>query len=190
MTVTGTGATQGVVYDLAVTKITAPKVITLTAKKPAQTVQVKVQIQNRSPHPETFQDLARLSNAVSLTVESLGNTCPVPAPVLQQRALPLTLKPKKTLGVVFEVTFDCANDRAKSTPTNPGHEDYRYTATVNHAALDGEADSHPADNTCPRDGTPPFVDPNPDGKIKDKGCGGQKADKTLGADVLTDVVVK
>ncbi|MBI2877435.1 MAG: hypothetical protein HYY20_11185 [Candidatus Tectomicrobia bacterium] len=120
---------------------------------------------------------------------------PNPIPVLHlgspQEALPLTLKPKQTLEVVFEVTFDCANDRAKSTPTNPRHADYRYVAVVDRKALDGAADSHPVDDLCPRSVTPPFeVDPNPDGKIKDRGCGEQKADKTLGADLLTDVVVK
>lgn len=39
--------------------------------------------------------------------------------------------------------------------------------------------------------TPPFeVDLNPDGTIKDKGCGEKKDDKTFGAPVLVDVVVR
>lgn len=49
----------------------------------------------------------------------------------------------------------------------------------------------PDDDTCPRSVIPPFaLDPYPDGKIKDKGCGAPKPDKTLGDPVLTDVVVK
>ncbi|MBI2876397.1 MAG: SBBP repeat-containing protein [Candidatus Tectomicrobia bacterium] len=190
--VTGTGVVQALVHDLAVTRITVPKKVTLTAKRPAQNVQIKVQVQNRSPHPETIQDTTMLDNLVSLSVESLW-TCPAPTPALRsgspQKALPLTLKPKQTLEVIFDLTLDCANDRAPSTPSDPGHEDYRYSATVNRVVLDGEADSHPADDLCPRSVTPPFeVDPNPDGRIKDKGCGGPKADGTLGAEVLTDVV--
>jgi hypothetical protein len=37
---------------------------------------------------------------------------------------------------------------------------------------------------------PGGYDPYPDGKIKDKGCGGKNPDGTLGGDVLTDVVMK
>lgn len=134
---------------------------------------VKVQIQNRSPHDETIPDLATLGQVVTLTVTSFGS-CPPPSQALQDPGLPKTLKPKKTLTVVFDVTFACANDPAKGV----GHEDYRYTATVDHAALDGEADTHPADDSCPR--TPQGIDPNPDGKINDKGC----------AEEVTDVVQK
>ena len=32
--------------------------------------------------------------------------------------------------------------------------------------------------------------PDPKKRIKDKGCGGKLPDKTLGADITTDVVVK
>jgi hypothetical protein len=62
---------------------------------------------------------------------------------------------------------------------------------VRHAALDGNADTHPADDACPRSVTPPAeIDPNPNGKIKDKGCGAKKPDKTFGAPVVVDVTVK
>lgn len=53
------------------------------------------------------------------------------------------------------------------------------------------AEYQPADDMCPRSVTLPFeVDPNPDGTIKDKGCGEKKDDKTFGAPVLVDVVVR
>jgi hypothetical protein len=71
-----------------------------------------------------------------------------------------------------------------------GHEDLRYIARVHHEAIDGLPDGHPPDDVCPHDALPGGVDPFPDDKIKDKGCGGKKPDGTLGADVLTDVVVK
>jgi hypothetical protein len=87
------------------------------------------------------------------------------------------------------VTFDCANDPSKG----PGHEDYRYVATVHHEAIDGNADTNPADDVCPRG--PPIaaaynIYPGGGGVVADKGCGGKTASGTLGADVLTDVVVK
>jgi len=184
--------TNAGIHDLAVTKIIAPSRVTLTAKKPTKTAPVKVQIQNRSPHPETIQDLPMLGELVTLDIESLG-TCPVPVSVLRlpQMDFPITLKPKKTFTVIFDVTFGCPNDPAMTTAKNPGHSDYRFTASVNHAALDGEPDSDPSDDACPRSVSPPFViDPNPDGKIKDKGCGQKKPDGTYGAEILTDVVVK
>src|SRR5262249_36773581 len=107
-----------------------------------------------------------------------------------QATLPLTLQPKERLTVWFQVTFTsaCLNDPAKSTPADPGHDDYQYLATVNHEALDGQADTHTIDDVCPRSVAPPFLlDPYPDGTIKDKGCGRQKADGTFGDPVLTDL---
>ncbi|MGH7965596.1 MAG: hypothetical protein ACRERD_27915, partial [Candidatus Binatia bacterium] len=165
------------VHDLAVTDIAPPKTITLKTKAPTQTKQVKVQIQNRSPHNET---IASLDNLVTLTVDSLG-ACADLAPVLHvgapQKTLPVTLNPKQKLNVVFDVTFDCVNDPLKSTGT-VAHDDYAYTATVNHAVLDGQADTHTADDMCPRAAL--GTDPNPDGKLKDTGC----------VQKLTDVVDK
>jgi hypothetical protein len=151
------------VHDLAVTKITAPATVTLTNNKPQLTKPVTVQIQNRSPHDETIPDLATLGDLVILTVTSRGS-CLSPSQELRDPGLPKTLKPKKTLNVVFDVTFDCANDPVKGA----GHEDYDYSASVDHAALDGEADTHPEDDSCPRD--PLGIVPNPDGTINDKGC--------------------
>ena len=64
------------------------------------------------------------------------------------------------------------------------------SAQVHRAAL-GEPDVHPADDVCPRSVTPPsVVDPYPDGKIHDKGCGAKKPDKTRGGEILIDVTVK
>ena len=71
-----------------------------------------------------------------------------------------------------------------------GHADFKTTATVDHSALGGLLDSHSADDNCPHAAPPGGVDPNPDGSIKDKGCGGKNPDGTLGADVQTDVLVK
>jgi hypothetical protein len=186
--------TNAGIHDLAVTQIVAPKRVTLTSKNPTNTALVKVTIQNRSPHPETIQDLTMFKNFVTLMAESLG-TCTAPAPILRtnppQKNLPIILKPKGSLTVFFDVTLNCANDPAASTLTDPNHSDYRFIARVNHAALDGKTDTDRSDDLCPRSVPPPFlIDPNPDGTIRDKGCGGKKPDGTYGADVLTDIIVK
>ena len=81
--------------------------------------------------------------------------------------------------VTFDVTYNCANDPLKGA----GHEDFRYFATVHHEAIDGQTDTHTADDNCPRAALPGGTDPNPDGKIKDTGCAG-------GVDVKTDVFIK
>jgi hypothetical protein len=170
-----------VTHDLAVTDISAPATVALTNKKPTQTREIKVQIQNRSVHSETIGDMDMLDNLVSLRTYSLDTgLCPDPLVRLadKQKALPITLKSKQKLTVTFEVTFDCAVDATKRTKRDPGHEDYRYEATANHAALDGRPDTHVADDICPRAALGP--DPRPDGKIEDKGCD----------EVMTDVVMK
>jgi len=60
---------------------------------------------------------------------------------------------------------------------------------VHHQAIDGQADTHPWDDTAPRSVKPPFeVDPNPDGTIDDRGVGKLKPDGTFGADIFTDVI--
>lgn len=107
-----------------------------------------------------------------------------------QPRFPVTVKPKQNFSVTFDVTFGCAVDPAKSSKKDPGHEDYRFTARVDHVAL-GSGDSHPDDDTCQRGVSPPgVIDPFPNGKIQDKGCGTKKADGTFGDPVLVDVIVK
>jgi hypothetical protein len=91
---------------------------------------------------------------------------------------------KKTLNVFFDVTLNCLT----ASPSN----NLSYVATVNHAALPGAiADDNPQEVDCPRSVTPPYeIDPDPDGTIIDRGCGARKPDHTLGAPVLTDLVVR
>jgi hypothetical protein len=177
--------------DFAVTKISAPQSVSLTDPVPERTKRIKVQIQNRGPMTETIPDMTALANLVEVELVSLG-LCGAPTPILEKPArFPVAVKSKQKLTVTFAVTFTCANDAAKSTDADPGHDDYSVTARVQRAALGGGPDTHPADDICPRSVTPPFViDPNPDGTIKDKGCGEKKGDKTFGGPVLMDVVVR
>ena len=120
-----------------------------------------------------------LADLVNLTVDSLAG-CADPTPtLLTPRRFPIALESKRKLVVKFTVPFACANDPAKTRRTAP-HDDYRHTVVVNHAALDGVADSVPADDVCP---------PSSHATGK-KGCGTTRAGKTYGADVLTDVEVR
>jgi PKD repeat protein len=158
-------------HDLAIVRVVAPKVVTLSASRPTATKRVVVTIQNRSPHTEAFFDPAQLQNLVTLNVFSLDtNVCSdVATSFLErppQRRLPFNLRSKQKVNVYFEVTFDCAVNSAKG----PGQGDFYYVATVNHAAIDGvTVDTHPECDVCPRPPLESGVDPNPNGRIRDKG---------------------
>ena len=176
------------VHDMAILRMKVPKTINLSAAKPSLTKRVVVQIQNRSPHAETITDLTGL---VTLEVESRGATCTNFDAALiagPPNVVPRTLKPNGKLNVFFNVTYDCANDTLKGA----GHEDFQYMATVDHSAIDGNADTDPANDVCPRGPSAvaesPYPGPNP--KPGDPGCGGRSSSGALGADVLTDVFVK
>lgn len=169
--------TNANINDLAITSITQPKRVTLSAAAPTKTSYLKVKLRNMGPFEETIENAAMLTNLITITVDSLG-TCPAPIPILHegkpQKPFPITIKPGKTVTTYYDVTFDCANDPSKETP------DFRFSAAVDRAAIDGKADTNPADDVCPRDSS----------SAKDKGCGAKKPDHTLGGDVTTDVVVK
>ena len=128
-----TATTVGL-HDLAVTKISPPKTVTLTSKTPVQTKQVIVAIQNHSTRPETIQDETMLASLVQLELESLGH-CPAPTATLHrgkpQIVLPKTVQKQQKISVVFDVTFDCANDPSRGS----GHADFRYRVTLNPAAF-------------------------------------------------------
>jgi len=171
--------------DLAITKLKAPKTVKLTAKKPTKAVKIAVEIQNRSRHVETIPDVATLAALVDVTVDSAGACADAIATFrVPKKPKVIVLKPARKLKLLFDVTFDCANDAAKGA----GHTDFSVSAHVDHAVLGG-SDAHPADDVCPRSVTPPgALDPYPAKPVLDKGCGEKKPDKTFGAAVLLDVV--
>lgn len=179
-------------HDLAVTKLKVPKKITLSEKRPSVTKPVVVEIQNRSPGDETISDINELKELVSLIVSSVDDSAGAPTAILRgtKKRLPITLKSKKKLQVIFDVTFDHAVDPGKSSKKDAGHDDFKYTASVDLFALDEVEDTSPDDDTCPRSADASSEEGPSSGSIKDKGCGSKKADKTLGGDVVTDVVQK
>jgi hypothetical protein len=154
------------VSNLSILKMKATKRITL--KGLPVTKLVTVTVQNLGTGVESID-----ADMVKLDVISLGSCTNPVATIVSPVAFPVLLKPKKKLSVKFAVTYNCANDPLATTKT-AAHWDYRYAASLT------VADSNLADNICPRD---------PSGT--DKGCGNKdKATGLLGADVMTDVVVK
>ncbi|WP_031431003.1 MULTISPECIES: pre-peptidase C-terminal domain-containing protein [Methylomicrobium] len=178
-------------HDFAVTEIKAPAKIKL---KPFAAVAktVKVTLQNRSRHIETITGAAMLAELVDLHVDSLGECLSpqvelITAPLLKR--LPIRLRPKQKLTVGYKVTFDCTNDPIATTKKNPGHDDYRYSARVDHHAIDGNPDAHPDDDVCPRSVAAPYFDNFPNDSIKEKGCGRKLGKGLLGGEIITDLRV-
>jgi hypothetical protein len=140
-------------HDLAVLSVKPPKNVNLQGNSHSLTKRVKVQIQNLSPHSETFTSLAQLADLVSVTLSNVQDSgCTPPTANLIQGPpnKPKTIKPNGKLNVFFNVTFDpegCVPDSAKGA----GHEDFSYTAHVDHAALDGNPDTNPANDTLESD---------------------------------------
>lgn len=76
--------------------------------------------------------------------------------------------------VLYDVTFHCANDAQRDT------FDFRFSAAVDRSALDGKADTNPADHVRPRNSA----------SSADRDNGPKKPDGTLGGEILTDGMVQ
>lgn len=166
-------------YDLAVTKLRGPKRVRLRDREPARTGRVKVQVQNRSGVAQKIADADALAGLVTLAVDPLAPGCPAPKVELyagkKQKALPFTLRPKKKLNVLFDVTFDCAVEPAGGR----GLEDFALRAAAHQSVL-GAVDSHVEDDECPRPRPqPPTKDPFPDGRIAERGCSAALVDVSV-----------
>jgi len=179
------------VGDFAVVAVAAPRLVTLTTKRPSVASKIRVTIQNRGGHVETIPSLDVLTNLVTVQLASVG-ACAAPTATLDPKSVrkfPVKLKPKQKLTVRFACTFDCANDPLRTTARNPGHSDFSVTARVDRTAIDGQPDMDPADDACPHLPPPGGVDMTAGTPIKDRGCGARLG-KGFGADVLVDVVQK
>jgi hypothetical protein len=180
---------QAEAHDMAVVRIRAPRTVTLTETRPFITKRIVVTVQNRSAHTETFFDQAQLDNLVTLTMHSFNtDVCadvtlsPLSGP--PQRRLPFNLRPRQKLNIYLVVTFDCSVNPARGL----GSEDFFYTATVDHTQIDGNADTHPECDVCPRPPLDGLFDPNPNGRIRDRGCGAPTGGGNFGGEVLTDII--
>jgi hypothetical protein len=91
-----------------------------------------------------------MADTVSVTLSNVQDTCFVPPPtadlIMGPPNKPKTIKPNGKLNVFFNVTFDpegCVPDPEKGD----SHHDFSYTAQVDHAGLDGNPDTNPANDT-------------------------------------------
>jgi hypothetical protein len=160
-------------HDLAVMTLKAPKKVTLKTGSIPKPGKLQVSIQNLGPTSEVIPSASVLANVVQVTIESPGACSPPALTLVTPSVFPVTLAPKKKLKLTYQVVIDCPNDPLPSSKTED-HSDYRYTVTVNRSALDGQPDTNPVNDGCPR---------APSGT--DKGCGGK-----YGAAVVTDVITK
>lgn len=161
--------------------MSAPKTINLGETKPAVTKDLKVMIVNQGGDTESI-DAAEIMDLVSVSWTSLPGPnplCPSPTTELKppKKGFPVILAPRKKVLLSYAVTWNCANDDAKSSKT-ASHADFSVEVQVDHSVLGGGADSDPSDDVCPRAEMG-----------EDKGCGSKTSSGT-GGPIRTDVVVK
>src|SRR5216683_837642 len=144
-------------YDLAVQRIRAPAHVKLDDRRQTATGSAAVRIANRGSAPAVFADAAALTAAVRLTAAALKGPiicAPVGiAPAVVGRRFPLTVRPGRSRTLHYDLTFTCGANPDR-TP------DWAFSAAVDHAALDGNADEDAANDVCPRAPT-----------TLDRGCG-------------------
>jgi len=164
--------------ELAVTSLKAPRKVTLKPASPVATRKLKARIENVGVEEASIAEFGVLESLVNLEIESLEPmVCSEPFAELvsPQTGFPLSIGPRKKLSVVFEVTFDCANDPLRTTKTD-FHSDFSYSLILDPQALDPSPDD-PSDNLCPRDPSE-----------YDKGCGARTELGLLGGEILTDLL--
>lgn len=193
VTITVVRPTQSdVLYnDFAVSKLKVPKRVRLTDARPVGEVRVKALIQNQGETTITLESQETIEEMLDFDLESLG-ACPEPAVVIvpRVRAFPVQLKPRARLAVNLLVQIDCVNDPAKATRSDPGREDFRCRLRVDREVTDGFVDDDPKDDACPRQVDAPYRADWTwhNGLLRDRGCGARLPDRTLGGDILLDVV--
>ena len=138
-------------------RIRAPARVKLDDRQQTATGRAAVRIANRGSAPAVFADAAALTAAVRLTADALKGPiicAPVGiAPAVAQRRFPLTVRPGQSRALRYDLTFTCG--------ANPDRKpDWAFSVTVDHVALDGNADENPTNDTCPRAPT-----------ASDRGCG-------------------
>jgi hypothetical protein len=133
-------------HDLAITSLKAPKSVKVPSGESTQK-KLTAQVENLSNHAERIVSLTMLSDLVALEVLPSGGACDPAGVAIDPKIgdkLPMELEPGKKLKVDFTTTFDCAET------------DFTATASVDHTALDGLADSNPANDalSAPIDAVP------------------------------------
>jgi dienelactone hydrolase len=150
--------------DLALLGIRVPTRVRLGDARPKARARGTVRILNRGSVPVVVPDRQTLAAIVRLSAAGVAGPIACPpvgiAPVVAQRRFPLTLRPGGARTLPYDLDFTCA--------ANPGPTaDWAFTASLDHAALDGTPDDDPTNDVCPR---------APSGS--DAGCGALGPDDT------------
>ncbi len=142
-------------WDLAVESVRAPSRVSLDDRHPTGTRRAAVRIANRGSVPAVLADAAAVAATVRLTATAAkGPIVCAPLGVTPARhRFPLAIRPGRSVTLPYDLRFLCG-------PNPDRTPDWTLGATVDHAALDGNADEDPGDDTCPR---PPTA--------TDPGCG-------------------
>lgn len=191
----GTIARNSSLHDFAVVHIETLRWVDVTAENPSATALVSVGIQNRSDHDERIDDNIHLGDGVTTGLIRLkvaviddDNEGCEPAKVILRKRAPLAggpkflVRPKQVYGIDFQVTYRCVSPKPRNRK-DPTPWDYSHSATVHHEVLDGNPDTDPSDDICPRQPIPPKRE------IQDRGCGWGLRGQPLGPEVV-DVVLK
>ncbi len=147
------------VHDLSVSGLKiGPKRAKLTDTRPVRTGRIIVKINNEGSETLNVADMATLDSAVTLNITQLPGprACGLPTvtPDFSKKATPpFSVAPSKKLKLRYAVDFGCGSNPEVSI-------DWSFSMTLDHAALDGNADEDTSDDVCPR---------QPAGD--DKGCG-------------------
>jgi predicted dienelactone hydrolase len=133
--------------DLAVLRIRVPARVKLGDARPRGSARGAVRIGNRGSAPVVVADAATLARAVRVSAASLDGPivcAPVGiVPAVAGLRFPLTLGPGRGRTLRYKLDFTCGANPDRSP-------DWAFSATADHAALDGTADEDPTDDVCPR----------------------------------------
>jgi glucose/arabinose dehydrogenase len=169
--------------DLAVASIKAPKKITLSAKKPVVSKQLKLTLENRGEVAERIQSREELTNLLGLEITSpTGCAAPTATVVDPKYALPpypylIGIAPGGRLSLQVAVEWTCAS------PSPAGVADFEVSLSLDMEAIGIVETDDGSDNLCPRPPAPMADPPDP-------GCGAKQPDGTLGGPVATDLILK
>jgi hypothetical protein len=144
----GAQAESTAVHDLAVLRVVAPPMITLTNRSPAAVVPAVVFLQNRGTVAETLPDAATLEKLLELQLRALDGSGTLTPRLVARKTWPVTLRPGQTLAVVFSARFDGSLGAAGAAW--PRRFQFVYVATLHPEALLGTPDAHPENDQWPR----------------------------------------
>ena len=147
------------VHDLSIAVLkVAPKRAKLKDTRPVRNGRVIVKLVNQGSELLSVADMASLDAAIQFNVTQLPGPRSCASPAIsadfnKKSTPPFTVAAGKKLKLRYNIEFACGSNPVTSI-------DWSFSISVDHTALDGNADQDSTDDVCPR---------QPVGS--DKGCG-------------------